>query len=662
MNRRKKVMLSAAVLVAFSGTAWAEEEYALNPVLVTAAREEMTDLDTPASTEVISREDLEKSGAGNAYEALSHSLGLSSSAQLPGGAAMGSMTSKISIRGVSGGTLVLVDGVPVNQDGKYNLEDIAADTIDHIEVVRGGGSVLYGSEASGGVINIITRKNAGTSLKVSAGNFGRERYSVNTGADRFSVSAYLENRGDSGRFTTDKWIGKTKSWQHINYAKGEDKGITWKYDLAEGLTFTHNFSKNKNIVDSLDTAYADKYQRRRYDDENNSFLLNYDDKKGFTAFASYGTQERQYDQTNFERDGSIKNAFRYSWRKGHNTHVNVQKKFDLAGENSFLLGTSFQREDMDLYSGSGDGSRSNYARDIYAFYASYDWSVTEKDRLIFSGRETLVRHAEGHTRNLGSGETARSEQSEQKDQSKFTPEVQYIRRLTDDSSFYAKAGQSFRLPYLSQIFGGAAMLPNINLQPEHGTHYEMGYKLNDGKTSWRVALFHYDLKDSIQKVSGDPTTGDVRYDNLDSKNTGIEISADIAHNDVLSTSWGLTWSIPEEKKTDADGTSIGWVRHDNAFQLTGAVDYHRDKWRAALSANYIGLRADDTTDGRTWMKPALFTDLDISYAPDDDQRVFLHINNLLDRKDYTTTVGPDRTTFGYLSEGINFMIGYEYKL
>lgn len=53
MNRKKKVMLSAAVLVAFSGTAWAEEEYALNPVLVTAAREEMTDLDTPASTEVI---------------------------------------------------------------------------------------------------------------------------------------------------------------------------------------------------------------------------------------------------------------------------------------------------------------------------------------------------------------------------------------------------------------------------------------------------------------------------------------------------------------------------------------------------------------------------------------------------------------------------------
>lgn len=658
MNRRKKVMLSAAVLVAFSGTAWAEEEYALNPVLVTAAREETTDLDTPASTEVISREDLEKSGAGSAYEALSHSLGLSSSAQLPGGAAMGTMTSKISIRGVSGGTLVLVDGVPVNQDGKYNLEDIAADTIDHIEVVRGGGSVLYGSEASGGVINIITRKNAGTSLKVSAGNFGRERYSVNTGADRFSVSAYLENRGDSGRFTTDKWI-KTGSWQHFNYAKGEDKGITWKYDLAEGLTFTHNFSKNKNIVDILDTKYADKYQRRRYDDENNSFLLNYDDKKGFTAFASYGTQERQYDQTNFKEDGSINNAFRYSWRKGHNTHVNVQKKFDLAGENSFLLGTSFQREDMDLYSGSGDGSRSNYARDIYAFYASYDWSVTEKDRLIFSGRETLVRHAEGHTRNLDSGETARSEQ---KDQSKFTPEVQYIRRLTDDSSFYAKAGQSFRLPYLSQIFGGAAMLPNIDLQPEHGTHYEMGYKLNDGKTSWRVALFHYDLKDSIQKVSGYTATGDALYDNLDSKNTGIEISADIAHNDVLSTSWGLTWSIPEEKKTDDDGASIGWVRHDNAFQLTGAVDYHRDKWRAALSANYIGLRADDTTDGRTWMKPALFTDLDISYAPDDDQRVFLHINNLLDRKDYTTTIGPDRTTYGYLSEGINFMIGYEYKL
>lgn len=56
---------------------------------------------------------------------------------------MGTMTSKIMIRGAQVGTLVLLNGVPMNMDGKYNLEDIPSGAIEKIEVVRGGGSVLY---------------------------------------------------------------------------------------------------------------------------------------------------------------------------------------------------------------------------------------------------------------------------------------------------------------------------------------------------------------------------------------------------------------------------------------------------------------------------------------------------------------------------------------
>lgn len=105
------------------------------------------------------------------------------------------MTSKIDIRGVDKGTLVLVDGVPMNQDGKYNLEDIGADAIDHIEVVRGGGSVLYGSEATGGVINIITRSHTQNSVKVSAGNYDKQRYSLNVGADKVQCVCLLRAQG-----------------------------------------------------------------------------------------------------------------------------------------------------------------------------------------------------------------------------------------------------------------------------------------------------------------------------------------------------------------------------------------------------------------------------------------------------------------------------------
>lgn len=91
-------------------------------------------MDTPATVDVITKERIENSGAGSAFEVLRNALGVMSSTQGPNGAALGSMTSRIVIRGVDKGTLVMVDGVPMNQDGKYNLEDIPADMIEKLKL------------------------------------------------------------------------------------------------------------------------------------------------------------------------------------------------------------------------------------------------------------------------------------------------------------------------------------------------------------------------------------------------------------------------------------------------------------------------------------------------------------------------------------------------
>lgn len=127
-------------------------------MVVTATRTEKKDLDIPAVVEVYSEEQIEKSSAANAYDVLQNTLGVNTQSQGFNGTGMSTMTSKVMIRGVEKGTLVLVNGVPMNQDGKYNLEDIPTESIEKIEVVKGGGSVLYGSEATGGVINIITKQ------------------------------------------------------------------------------------------------------------------------------------------------------------------------------------------------------------------------------------------------------------------------------------------------------------------------------------------------------------------------------------------------------------------------------------------------------------------------------------------------------------------------
>ena len=640
-------------------------------MVITAQRMETKDLKTPVAVEVVTKEKIENSGAGSAYDVLQNALGIMSSAQGPNGAAMGSMTSKIIIRGVDKGTLVMVDGVPMNQDGKYNLEDIPSDMIEKIEIVRGGGSVLYGSEATGGVVNIITKNTVKNSVKISAGNYGRERYAVSVGADRFNATASLENRGKISNMTTtvkNTAMGKT-SYRHYDYIKGESKGILWNYNINDNVKFTHNYVENNNVMDVIDNTYLKSpYQRKEYDDHNNTFALAIDDKHGFTSNLSYGTQERNYDQITWKKDGTISKAIKYSWRKGYNTNLNVQKVFDVNEKDKFLLGASFKREELDVY---GSAARKmgntpakpertgNYNRDIYSLYASYDWQMTDADKLIVNLRETFVRNAKGDNTNLETGITTKTVQM---NQSKFTPEIQYIRDLTDHSSFYAKAGKSYRLPELTKIFGGSVILPSVDLKPEHGVHYEMGYKLNEANRSWRLAVFNYDVKDAIESISGTAAEGNLVYSNTDVKNTGVELSLNVKHNDNLDSFWGVTYSNPKQKSFKTSSSAGGeWIKYNNQFQFNMGVNYHADKFASALSANYIGMRTDGTSAVHDRMKPALYTDLHFSYAPEKNQKAFLHINNLLDRKDYTTSKGPDETTYGYYTTGINFMVGYEYS-
>lgn len=122
--------------------------------------------------------------------------------------------------------------------------------------------------------------------------------------------------------------------------------------INDNLKFSHNFVNTQNTIYQMDNSYLKSpYQKKMYEDTNNTFLLNYDDHKGLTGYASYGTQERNYDQDTYnKKTGAISEAIQYSWRKGHNTNLNLQKVFNIGKEDTFLFGASFKREDMDVKS------------------------------------------------------------------------------------------------------------------------------------------------------------------------------------------------------------------------------------------------------------------------------------------------------------------------
>lgn len=154
--KKKNTALAGALLLVLAGwsAADAAEIYTLDPVIVTAERTDTKELKTPAAVEIITDKQISETGAANMQEALKFSTGIITSSQGPRGLSQGTMTAKAVIRGVEKGTLVLVNGVPMNQSGMYSLQDIASDSVEKVEIVRGGGAVLYGSEASGGLMKV----------------------------------------------------------------------------------------------------------------------------------------------------------------------------------------------------------------------------------------------------------------------------------------------------------------------------------------------------------------------------------------------------------------------------------------------------------------------------------------------------------------------------
>lgn len=632
-------------------------EFMLDPMIVTAQRVDTKDLHTPASVEVYNTERIEKSGAANAYDVLQNTLGVITQSQGFNGTSMGTMTSKVMIRGVEKGTLVMVNGVPMNLDGKYNLDDIPTESIERIEVVRGGGAVLYGSEATGGVINIITKKNVGNSISVAAGNFGKERYKVSLGNERFNMIAGLENRGKADNMSGVSTTGSTNVY---DYGKGERKSLLWNLKLMDGLMFTHNYSKNRNQYQIRTEGKAGINQYNNYKDTDNHFLLNYD-KNDWKVTLGYGTQEKGYDQGKTLDKMSI-----YSWRKGHSTNANVQKQFHL-GRNKLLVGAGFQREDIDLYSSEKKGKGkmgkttppldSVYKRDVYSLYASYEMALGEKSNLFLNARETWATNITGRQTDKKTNKTTITNNDMMR---KFTPEIEYLYKFDEHSSFYAKAGKSFRLPNLTQIYGIGVINPTLDLKPEQGTHYEMGYKLNRGNAAWRLAVFNYKIKDAIDaNVQYDKHGSliDVDYYNEDNRNTGVEVSVNFKHNDNWSTNWGMMYHNPQARNIHTYGDNA-WHDMYSRYQFNGGVNYAKAKFNGSLMGNFVGNRTSTRAslkNPQRHIKPQFFTNLHLTYAPESNQKFWLHLNNLLDRIDITSN-----STANYYTLGRNFMLGYEY--
>ena len=652
MSRNK--LATAIACAVFTGAACASgvsaaEVYELNPVLVTAQRSVTKDMETPAAIEVLHADDLQKTGATSVQEALKFSTGIITHGQGPRNISQGTMTSKAVIRGVEKGTLVLVDGVPINQGGRYNLEDIPVESIDRVEVVRGGGAVLYGSEANGGVINIITKGKRANTVKAGFGNYGIQNYAASFQAGKLGFTAAYDHTGKidhiSAPTTEPKGSGMPKRGLYYNIKRGVHANFNARYDFNDDLYVTHTYGRNSDHyvykytgIDNPANA-GKEYKNVIHSTEENLTALHYT-KNNFSANAFYNRRDQETKnataKTNktkpekFDPDPS-KNSHDKSSYLDQTIGINFQNRWNFH-KGSFMLGYEFQR---DMQNNVKSGTEKFYSRNAHSLFGQVAYDFTHATQANLNFRQTWTEaDAAGNKYD------------------KFTPEFVLMHHLDENTMVYGKVGQSFMLPTFTQLYGGGNIKGVPDLKPEKGMHYELGAKKSIGKNAYRAALYSYKIEDSIDAKTS--KSDEITYKNVDVKNVGIEFDWTRNQNENLSYRLGLTYSHPQKREGTIKHKGK-WHDYYGKLGFNAGIDYTRGKLTTAFHISYLGDRTRDK-DPYPSMKAQFFSDINFSYQANDNARFFLNIDNLFNRRDI---ISSSSSTFYNL--GRNFMAGVEYK-
>lgn len=646
------VFMAGAYGNAFAADGTSDAVYSLNPVVVTATRYEKSDAEIPAATQTFTEEQIEQTGADNLQVALQYLDGVIDAGMGPNGTSVSSMTTKNVIRGVSNGTVVMINGTPINWRTNYNLENIPTSAVERVEVVRGGGAVLYGSQATGGVINIITKKTLPNEVKVGLGNKGRQEYAVTANAGDLSIAYTYNKWGKLGYVSSsdssikpDKTRVPVEMKQRFFGSEKNDFLATYKLNDHADFLYNHNESASRwayTYTGITDPDYEDMNDHpryiRRYENDKDFLQFNFHGLDGISGHVFYNYNTLKTHGTDYYSSTGKKYAAPKAVRgqeKNKTYGYDVQKVWDGNPDQTFLIGTSLVRETF-------ENETSDTGRNIISAFGSWERNLTAKDVLTLSGRGTWTT---GGIQNFHN----------------FSGQAQYLHKLDNTQSLYASVGQSFVLPTFSQMYsreqaGGISnIIGNPDLKPQKGLHYEAGWKKEETNRQYKVALFTEKIDDNIS-YSG--TSGRWYAINEDFKNHGIEASIRGQEDNGFTWHAGLTWQDPKSKQTtEKTSAKRYWDRSYGRILLTGGVGYEKEKWTTALNFSYLADRVQSPLAAHSHsVKPYLLTSMTVKYSPNKSSDIMLAIDNLLNRKDIVS-----HTTSDYYATPRNFILSYRYK-
>jgi vitamin B12 transporter len=621
------------------------DTYTLDPINVTAMRYEKKDLETAADVQVFSAEELKNTGSTDVANALKYKSGVMFINMGPHDQNWITGNSSINLRGISSGTLVLINGIPASFNQISHLDNIPLDAIEKIEVVKGGGSVLYGSEAYGGVINIITKDNFNNKLTAGFGDKDQARYNLALNIGNASIFIGEDKRGETENLSQQLGtisINSVSVPYFVSFGKSKKDNIGINYKINDNWNALYLYNKKDYSINYNDIE-ENQLKHFMYQDEEQFGQVAYH-KAGFNGNAYYNN--RKIKNPDYYTVNPSVREWERSNHRNYGLNANNIWKFN---KFSTLLGLTAKQEeyyDENQKWATANNSSSTlrnatrfgtYSMDEYALFGQFEYNFNAYISSALSAREDVIRSDAG-------------------DYDKFLPQFQINAMLNDSSSLYATVGKSFKMPNFRNLYYSSAMMAaNPDLDPEQGWNYELGYKYIQDDIEFKTALFAARIKDMISSRTVDGVSQ--AYNAAEYTNEGIDMDFSQRLFKNLYYNIGGIYNNPEKKNTPASP----WVDTLAKYQIAGGVNYKDDKTTVALNMSYSGDRAP--TSKNADVKPMLISNLHLGYKLIDGldyqflkgMEIKVDINNLFNRKDEINT------DCNYYTEGRTFIISMDYS-
>lgn len=648
--------LCASVLsMAFPAIAEERDDKREDTMVVTASATEQNLKDAPASISVITHEDLQKKPVSNLKDVLKEVPGVQLTNE-------GDNRQGVSIRGLdSSYTLILVDGKRVNsrnavfRHNDFDLNWIPVDAIERIEVVRGPMSSLYGSDALGGVVNIITRKVGkawhGTLSADSTIQENRDRGDSYNGSF-FTSGPIIEDVlgvkvfGNLGKREKDKQeqsstsaTGETPRIEGFT-TRGASTEFAWTPTDNQDIGFGYGFDRQDRNSDSLN---QNRMERQDYSVSHNGRW-----DFGNTELRFYGDK---IDNLNPGNSGAI---------TSRNNSLDGKLVLPLGEINQLLtFGGEWRHDKLSDPVNLTGGNSSSTSASQYALFVEDEWRIFEPLALTTGVRmddhETFGDH--------------------------WSPRAYLVYSATDTVTVKGGWATAFKAPSMLQLSpdwtsnscrGSCKIVGSPDLKPETSESFELGLYfagdegILDG-VSGSVTAFQNNLDDMIGINRTSSRTDALNYPNFvgfdgagrpifsyynvnKARIRGVETEVKVPFNDQ----WKLTLNYTYNDGRDLSNGGNKPLQELPFHTANGTVDWvPLDDWSFYVSANYTGQQRA-TTDGTATPGGYVIWNTGAAWKVTKEVKLRAGVLNLGD-KDLS------RDTYSYNEDGRRYFAAVDYS-